>query len=270
MTSTALLLSPTARLREYALALPVTAYIHPRETSSLNVMRAVFGSDVTEESLVYCERLGARRNGSTFTFTFPEGAGPGAAVMLHNDMVQPAWEGLHEVGQRIGAVYSVLTSENFWAAPSFVELAVALTDEVIEGNDPFTTGTGTGTGTVSLNWADPVWALAHVLHSLSPDEADEVERVSAQRHSGEDLNMVAERTRAADVLKANLLHVDEVLPLISGAIAQYIEERVTSDKIQDKPLSQGLLQTPRTEWGNEVHRIVARALAPTMGAHAAG
>lgn len=240
------------------MSLPVSAYLQPSDISQLDFMRALFGAQITEEPLVYCERLGARHNGSTFAIVFPADAGEGVAVISHNMMAVPTWSDLDEVGVRIGALWKVMASENYWAAASFPDLVVALTGEVIDGNDPF----ATSTGPVSLNWADPVWALAHARQMLTPEETEQVEATLARRHEAEDLAMVADRTRAAQVLKANLTHVDDVLPFLRSAIATFIEDRVTSTGVEDKPLSQGLLQIPRDEWEDEVHRIVASALTP--------
>ena len=247
-------------MRQHALSLPVAAYAQPRGTAALDFMRAAFGVEVSEEPLVFCERLGARFNGSSFAMTLPLDEGDMVAVFVHNHMTHPAWDTLDEVGQRIGVLYNIFTSEDMWAAPTFSELAILLTDEVIEGNDPF----ATGTGTVSLNWADPVWALAHVQRMLSNEEAQDVDARLATRHSAEDLAMVADRTRAANVLKAKLPHAKDVLPFLSAAIAPYIEVRVNSNDIEDKPLSQSLLQTPRDDWENEVHRIVGTAFTSAL------
>ena len=115
-----------------------------------------------------------------------------------------------------------------------------------------------------MNWADPVWALAHVRQLLSDEEQQDVDARLVDRHSDADLTMVADRTRAANVLKANLAHAKDVLPFLSDAIATYIEERVNSNDIEDKPLSQSLLQTPRDDWENEVHRIVGTAFTSAL------
>jgi hypothetical protein len=253
-------LTLSARVRQHALSLPVSAYVQPRDIASLDYMQATFGVEVSEEPLVFCERLGARSNGSSFAMTLPLPEGDTATVFSYNFMTHPAWDTLDEVGQRIGVLYNIFTSEDLWAAPTFSDLAILLTDEVIEGNDPF----ATGTGTVSLNWADPVWALAHVRQLLSDEEQQDVDARLVDRHSDADLTMVADRTRAANVLKANLAHAADVLPFLSDAIATYIEERVNSNDIEDKPLSQSLLQTPRDDWENEVHRIVGTAFTSAL------
>lgn len=258
-------LPPTARLREYVLSLPVSAFVQPRDITRLDFLNNALGVNATAQPMVWCERLGARENGNSLVFDLPEGAGPGVAVMIFHEMVDGAWDDLPDVGDRIGHLVKVVSKDTAWAAPSMTELALLLIRETIEGNDPF----ATATGTVSLNWAGPVWALSHVYGSLSPAEAAEVERRSAEKHDPEDLAMVTERRRGADELKANLPHADEVMDVLSGAIAEFIEDRVTSNDIEAKPLSQGLLQTPRTAWADEARRIVAAALAPALtGANA--
>lgn len=253
-------LPPTARLREYALSLPVSAYVQPHDITRLEFINTALGVEASAQPLVWCERLGAQENGSSLVFDLPEAAGPGVAVAVFHELVDGVWEDMPDSGSRIGHLIKVLSKDTMWAADSMTELALTLIRDTIEGNDPF----ATSTGTVSLNWAGPVWALAHVYQCLSPAETAEVDRRSAEQHDPEDLAMVAERRRAADELKANLSHADEVMPVLSAAIAEFIEDRVTANDIEAKPLSQGLLQTPRTEWAQEARRIVAAALSPAL------
>lgn len=248
------------RLREYVVSLPVSAYIQPREITRLDFLNNALGVNATAEPLVFCERLGARENGSSILFDLPEPIGPGVAVLVFHENVDGAWAALPDVGSRLGHLVKIVNHDTMWAAASMVELALLLIREVIEGNDPF----ATAHAPVSLNWASPVWALAHVYGALSPDEVAEVDRRSAERHDPEDLAMATERRRGADELKANLPHADEVMEVLSAAIAEFIEDRVTSNEIEAKPLSQGLLQTPRAAWNDEARRIVASALAPAM------
>lgn len=253
-------LPPTARLREYALSLPVSAYVQPHDVTRLEFINNALGVVASAQPLVWCERLGAQENGASFVFDLPEAAGPGVAVAIFHELVDGAWDDLPDVGGRIGNIIKVLSKDTMWAAASMTELALNLIRDTIEGNDPF----ATSTGTVSLNWAGPVWALAHVYQCLSPEQVADVERRSAERFDGEDLAMVDDRRRAADELKANLSHADEVMPVLSAAIAEFIEDRVTANDIEAKPLSQGLLQTPRTDWAQEARRIVAAALSPAL------
>lgn len=253
-------LPPTARLREYILSLPVSAFVQPREITRLDFLNNSLGVDANASPLVWCERLGAQENGHSFVFEFPEEAGPGFAVILFHEVADGAWDDLPEVGTRIGNLVKVSSKDTMWAASTPMELALVLIRDTIEGNDPF----ATSTGTVSLNWAGPVWALAHVYQTLSPAEVAEVERRSAEQHEPEELVMVHDRRRAADELAANLSHAGEVMEVLSGAIAEFIEDRVTSNDIEAKPLSQGLLQTPRAEWHEQARRIVAAALAPAL------
>lgn len=247
-------------MRQHALSLPLSAYAQARGASRVEYLQGAFGVEVSEEPLVFCERLNARYNGSSFAMSLPLEDGEVVAVFVYNEMIHPSWDTLNEVGHRLGVIYNIFTSEDLWAAPTWADLVTTLTDEVIDGNDPF----ATSTGTVSLNWADPVWALAHARSMMTEEENRALDVVLAERYAAADLTMVADRTRAAKVLQANLSHASDVLPIISEAIASYIEERVESNGIEDKPLSQSLLQTPREEWADEVHRIVSAALSPAL------
>lgn len=253
-------LPPSARLRNYVLSLPVSAYIQPGDISRADFINKVLDVNASVQPLVFCERLGARENGSSFVFELPPAAGEGVAVALFTEMFDGAWSDMSDTGSRIGNIIKVLHQDTMWAAASLTELALLLIRDTIEGNDPF----ATANGPVSLNWAGPVWALAHVYQCLSPAEMEEVARRSAEAHDPEDLAMVASRTRGAEELKANLPHAEEVKDVLGAAIAEFIEDRVASNDIESKPLSQVLLQTPRSEWTVAARRIVATALAPAL------
>lgn len=213
-------------------------------------MTALFGPDISTAKMVYCDDLSAWDNGCTVIVPLSDALGGGVATFIYNEHATRYWTDL-SLGQRME--FALRLGRKARKYESLLDLCLPLLRKVgavVHAADE------KDVAAASLNDWHRVWLLRHARSLLDPATRETYDVMAALMVAPEVIPAVEAVLHRADVIVANLAHVDEIEEVVRDAVRTYNGVELSGIQIQNLYPSDVLMSVDREHWAEAAQALV--------------